>query len=94
MRKIIVSILLLLFSSLCVWSQPVLVTPIPNQYAKEGVAYSFQFDAGTFSGSGLNYSAFINRPNHGISLPSWLTFTPATRTFSGTPSDWKELEAL
>jgi hypothetical protein len=71
-----------------------LVTQIPNQYAKVGTAYSFQFDAGTFSGTGLTYEAYINRPNQGRSLPSWLSFDSATRTFSGTPTNWYEAEAL
>lgn len=73
---------------------PTLVTQIPNQYAKQGQAYSFQFDAGTFSGSGLTYAAYVNRPNRGRSLPSWLSFNAGTRTFSGTPSEWYQCEAL
>ena len=71
-----------------------LVTPIPNQVAKEGVAFSYTFPVGTFSGSGLTYTAFINRKDTGRKLPPWLSFNGATRTLSGTPTHWRHLECL
>lgn len=70
-----------------------LAIQIPNQYAKEGVAYSYTFPVGTFNGTNT-YSAFVNRLTFGRKLPSWLTFNPATRTFSGTPTKWWQLETL
>lgn len=70
-----------------------LVTPIPNQYAKENVAFTYTFPSGTFSGS-PTYTAYVNRPIRGRRLPLWLTFTPGTRTFSGTPTEWYQLECL
>lgn len=71
-----------------------LVTPIPNQYAQEGVAFNYTFPVGTFSGTSLTYTAYVNRPGRGRKLPSWLSFNPATRTFSGTATKWWELETL
>ncbi len=68
---------------------PVVVTPIPGQNAIPGVLFSLIFDAGTFTdvdipfGDALSYSATLE---DGSALPTWLIFTPATRTFSGTPS--------
>lgn len=69
-----------------------LPTPIPSQYAKLGVAYSYQVPAGT--GTDLVYTAFTNRLIEGRNLPLWLNFNPATRTFSGTPNFWWEVDML
>ncbi|WP_052081172.1 DUF4347 domain-containing protein [Pseudomonas sp. ML96] len=67
---------------------PVVANPIPNQNASEGTAFNFQFAANTFSdvdaGATLSYSAQLTG---GGALPAWLSFDPATRTFSGTPAD-------
>jgi LPXTG-site transpeptidase (sortase) family protein len=59
---------------------PIVVYPIGDQVAKEGMAFSFSFPVDTFvspSISTLNYTA--------SGLPAWLTLNSATRTFSGTP---------
>ena len=52
-----------------------------------GAAFSYTFPANTFAdadaGDTLSYTA--TRAD-GTALPSWLTFTPGTRTFSGTPA--------
>lgn len=65
---------------------PTVATAIPDQTAMEDVAFSFQFAAGTFNdvdvGDTLAYSATLS---NGATLPGWLTFTPTTRAFSGTP---------
>jgi hypothetical protein len=67
---------------------PVLAIPIPNQNATEDSAFNFQFDAGTFTdpdvGDVLTYSAEMA---DGSPLVPWLSFDPATRTFSGTPAN-------
>lgn len=66
---------------------PVVASPIANQGATEDSAFSFQFDAGTFSdpdADTLSYSA--TRPD-GSALPAWLSFSAGTRTFSGTPAN-------
>ena len=57
---------------------------IPDQAAKVGTPFSFAFAANTFSdadsGDTLTYEA---TQSGGSALPSWLTFTASTRTFSG-----------
>jgi len=66
---------------------PTVANAIPDQSARTGRAFSYQFPANTFAdsdaGDTLTYTA--TRSNGGA-LPSWLTFTAATRTFSGTPA--------
>ena len=66
--------------------RPHLLTPIAAQIAPREQAYSFTIPAGTFvdanAGDTLNYGATLA---DGSALPSWLTFDPETRTFSGTP---------
>lgn len=65
---------------------PVVANPILDQLFPEEVPLSFQFSANTFSdvdtGDILTYSATVQG---GGNLPAWLSFDPATRTFSGTP---------
>lgn len=66
---------------------PVLDNEIPNQTAVSLTAFSFTFDATTFSdedGDELSYSAKLDDES---TLPSWLTFTSSTRTFEGTPTN-------
>jgi hypothetical protein len=65
---------------------PTVANAIPNQNATEDAAFVFQFAANTFAdvdpGAVLTYSAQLAG---GGALPAWLSFDPATRTFSGTP---------
>lgn len=65
---------------------PTLQNAIANQNATVESAFSLQFAADTFddvdAGDSLTYSATLS---DGSALPSWLTFTAETRTFSGTP---------
>ena len=65
---------------------PTLGTPIPDQTALAGTAFSYAFPEDTFadadSGDTLTYSA--TRADNS-DLPTWLSFDPATRTFSGMP---------
>ena len=64
---------------------PIVAQAIIDQNATQGTAFNFSFVVGTFSdvdGDTLSYTA---TKDDGSALPSWLTFTPATRTFSGTP---------
>jgi uncharacterized protein YjiK/phospholipase/lecithinase/hemolysin len=67
---------------------PTLANTIADQTAKQGDAFSFQIPTNTFTdvdaGDVLTYSATLE---NGDALPSWLTFNPTTRTFSGTPSN-------
>ncbi|HEU5145200.1 MAG TPA: putative Ig domain-containing protein [Chryseosolibacter sp.] len=67
-------------------SPPVVANAIPDQTATVGTAFNFAFALNTFSdanGDALSYTATLSG---GSPLPSWLTFTPSTRTFSGTPT--------
>ena len=64
---------------------PTVVNAISAQSATEDTAFSFQFALNTFNdvdGDTLSYSATLDDSSP---LPSWLTFDPGTRTFSGTP---------
>ena len=64
---------------------PVVAVAIADQSNARGVVWSYQVPAGTFSdvdGDTLTYSASLG---DGSALPDWLTFTAATRTFSGNP---------
>lgn len=70
---------------------PVLAQALVNQTVARNVALTpYAFAVGSFtdanSGAGdtLTYSA-LEAVTH-KALPAWLTFTPGTRTFSGTPA--------
>jgi len=65
---------------------PVVTNPIPDQSAIRGEPFSFTVAANAFADvddASLAYSAALA---DGGPLPAWLTFDPATRTFSGTPA--------
>ena len=66
---------------------PVLAAQTAGQNAVVGSLFSLPLPAGTFTdpdaGDTLTYTATAA---DGSPLPSWLTFTAATRTFSGTPA--------
>jgi len=64
---------------------PVVSAAIVDQVSSENAAWSYQVASGAFrdvDGDALTYSATLG---DGASLPSWLSFTAGTRTFSGTP---------
>ncbi|MGE5657358.1 MAG: putative Ig domain-containing protein [Actinomycetota bacterium] len=64
---------------------PVVEVSIPGQKATENKAFNFTLPANTFidpDGDALTLSASLANSNP---LPSWLTFNPTTRQFSGTP---------
>ncbi|MDZ8226250.1 DUF4347 domain-containing protein [Nostoc sp. ChiVER01] len=67
---------------------PTLQTAIADQTAEEDTAFSFTFDADTFSDADtediLTYTATLENDD---SLPTWLNFNPTTNTFSGTPTN-------
>ena len=63
---------------------PTVANPIPNQTATAGTPFSYTFPADTFNDTDtLTYTA--TKADNAV-LPTWLTFTAATRTFSGTPT--------
>lgn len=65
---------------------PGLAMPLTDQNARVTEAFSFVVPMGTFTdqdaGDTLTYSATVDT---GAPLPTWLTFNPGTRTFSGIP---------
>jgi hypothetical protein len=66
---------------------PTVASAIPNQSAPLDTLFTFQFASGTFEDEDaqdvLVYTATLDDNS---ALPAWLTFTAATRTFSGTPT--------
>ena len=64
---------------------PTLENAIPNQQATSGTAFSYTLPANTFTDvdDTLSYTATKGDDS---ALPSWLTFTAATRVFAGQPS--------
>ncbi|WP_250855358.1 calcium-binding protein, partial [Anabaena sp. PCC 7938] len=67
---------------------PQLATSLVDKTASEDQPFSFKVPTGTFSdldvGDSLSLTATLANGNP---LPAWLTFTQATRTFSGTPGN-------
>ena len=66
---------------------PVVATPIPPQSIAQDGSLNFTVPVGTFTdpdGDTLTLSATLA---DGSALPSWLSFNPATGTFSGTPAN-------
>ncbi|HEY8940405.1 MAG TPA: putative Ig domain-containing protein, partial [Cellvibrio sp.] len=67
---------------------PYVNVPVPNQNATEDSAFSYTFPANTFGdddvGASFTYTAELAG---GGTLPAWLNFNSATRTFSGTPAN-------
>ena len=64
---------------------PTLANEIPNRMATVGTAFNYAFLANTFNdadGDTLAYTATLADDS---ALPTWLTFSAATRAFSGTP---------
>ena len=64
---------------------PELATRLVDQEARTGASFTYVIPADTFTdadGDPLTYAAVLS---DGGRLPAWLTFDPATRTFTGTP---------
>ena len=66
---------------------PIVSTAIVNQTAAKNSPFTFTVPANTFSdidvGDSLTYSAILS---NGAPLPTWLSFNPTTRTFTGIPT--------
>lgn len=65
---------------------PLLAAALPDQAANEGQSYSWAIPSSSFSdpnGDTLTWSA---SQTNGSPLPSWLSFDPTSRSFSGTPA--------
>ncbi|MEP0912397.1 DUF4347 domain-containing protein [Leptolyngbya sp. GB1-A1] len=64
---------------------PTVATAIADQAASAYMPFNFTFDAATFKDPDGDKLTYTITPASG-SLPSWLKFDAATRTFSGTPA--------
>ena len=65
---------------------PVVANPLADQEVTVDVPFTYVVPADAFTdadGNPLTYTAALS---DGGMLPSWLTFDPATRTFTGTPA--------
>ena len=67
-------------------SAPTVATEIPDQTAMSGTAFSYQVPAATFTDADSDTLTYEATLADDMALPSWLSFAPATRTFSGTPT--------
>ena len=65
---------------------PTVATAILDQTATTGAAFSFAFPAATFTDADSDTLTYTATLADDTALPSWLSFDPATRTFSGTPT--------
>ena len=65
---------------------PTVATEIPDQTAMSGTAFSYQVPAATFTDADSDTLTYAATLADDTVLPSWLSFDPATRTFSGTPT--------
>ena len=65
---------------------PAVANEIPDQSATAGTSFTYAFPANTFADADasdtLTYTAAQSDDS---TLPTWLGFTPSTRTFAGTP---------
>ena len=68
-------------------ADPTVANAIPNQSATTGARFHYVFPANTFSDADGDTLSYTATERDGRALPDWLTFTPSTRTFSGTPRD-------
>ncbi|WP_173399750.1 putative Ig domain-containing protein, partial [Candidatus Synechococcus spongiarum] len=64
---------------------PTVANAIADQNATAGTAFSYGFPANTFSDADSDSLSYTATQGDDSALPGWLTFTPASRTFSGTP---------
>ena len=66
---------------------PTVANALLDQAATAGANFSYQFAEDSFSDADSDNLEYTAVESGGTDLPSWLTFTPATRTFSGTPGN-------
>ncbi len=65
---------------------PTVANAIPDRKAAGGTAFSYAFPANTFNDADGDTLTYTATKSDDSALPSWLTFTAGTRTFSGTPA--------
>ena len=67
---------------------PVAAMPIADQFATEDAAFAFEVPAQTFFDEDPDdVIAWYASREDGSELPAWLSFDPASRTFSGVPEN-------
>ncbi|MCY4235396.1 MAG: putative Ig domain-containing protein [Cyanobacteria bacterium MAG CAR2_bin_4] len=64
---------------------PTVATAIADQSATAGTTFSYAFPANTFTDADNDTLGYTASKGDDTALPTWLTFTEASRTFSGTP---------
>ena len=64
---------------------PTVANAIPDRTATAGTAFSYAFPANTFNDADSDTLTYTATKSDDTALPSWLSFTAATRAFSGTP---------
>ena len=64
---------------------PTVATAIPDQGAPAGTSFNYAFPDTTFSDADSDTLTYMATKSDGNALPTWLSFTATTRTFSGTP---------
>ena len=64
---------------------PELVSSLDNPTTAEDAAFSYTLPASAFADQNNDTISFSASLANGDPLPAWLSFDPATRTFSGTP---------
>lgn len=63
---------------------PVVALALVDQNVNEGALLTYAFNAGSFTDAESDTITYTATLTDGSALPGWLTFTPGTRTFSGT----------
>ena len=66
-------------------TDPTVANQIPDQTATVGTAFRYQFSENTFSDADSDALSYTATQGDDSTLPTWLAFDDATRTFSGTP---------
>ena len=64
---------------------PVVAIPLADQTATVGVSFTYVIPEDAFTDADGDPLAYAAATSNGAGLPGWLTFTAATRTFTGTP---------
>ena len=64
---------------------PTVATAIPDQRARVGTAFNYAFPDNTFNDADSDMLTYTAMKADNAALPTWLSFTDATRAFSGMP---------
>ncbi len=64
---------------------PIVANPIANVFAEEDNFFVLEIPEEVFTDADYHQLSYSASLDNGNSLPSWLTFNPNTRLFSGTP---------